>query len=239
MVDAQELARSIVGAVAELNRTAPQPMTVAEQRSALDETSERLLKDERIDKDVMPVVMDLVKAMQRDVEAKAERARADQDRKATQAGVHSELGRLVERYATTSGNPELIRELKPSIMQKAIDEYNANAVLVRRFEQTGAVDWTEMDKLVVKHVSKWSATKDSAEPEKKAGGPAMKNDAPSGGVQLSGQIDIDALSEKQREIANSQISFAVKSMGMSRADAEKRALDLINKAESKIKSAKR
>lgn len=242
VVDATALANSIVqGVFARLDtQPAAAPATRQERVSAFQSKAAELLKDGKIDQEVMPVMLSLIEAMGSDLTAKQQEEYQKAASAASTQAIHGELGRMVERYGATCANPELIREMSSVIVQKAIAEYNSNATLVRAYQQTGAVDYGVMDKFIVAHISKWGGTKEAGgEPAKKAGGPAMKNSAPSGAADVSMDLSKDSLDERQKEIFNSQVNFAIKERRLSREDAEKHALGLINKAESKRKSAKR
>lgn len=207
-----------------------------DQVSALRAKADELLASQKIDKDVAPALMELMEAMGNDLTAKQretyERAANEQSTRA----IHSELGRMVDRLAQACPNPELIRELKPSILQKVINDYNAVPALVAQYNRTKEVDWTEMEKLLGGHVKKWATTSGGAKEDKPAGGPAMKNSAPSGTTEVTRTVDVESLDERQREIFNSQVSFGKKQMNLEPEAAKKRALDLISKAESKVKS---
>lgn len=239
LVDADALANSIVNAVARINQNqAPAEQAAARQRASnLEDTYQELLKSGNVDKDVMPIMKQLVEAAQSDLseKQKLEFMATAQDQQ-TRA-IHNELGRMVERFAQSSANPELIRELKSSIVSKTIAKYNNNPSLVNQYQRTGDVDWNEMEKTVVEQITKWGGAKTN---EKQAGGPAMKNDAPSGiDANTARELDADSLNEKQREIFNSQTYFGTKNMGLTREKAEERALKHINAAEQRMKSAKR
>jgi len=234
VVDANEFAKSIVSEVAKINMQQA-PMTPAQEKQVdyLKEEAEALLKEGLVDQSVAPALERLIRAAQKNVEINASKAQSQRDRDAASRQVHAELGRMVERFAQTSKNPELIRELKEKIASRAIDDYNSNPALVRRFMQNGDVDWSELEKSVVKQVSKWG--KEAPAEEKPSGGPPMKNSAPSGAADVKTEISRDSLSERQLEIFNSQTDFGLKHMGLKRDDAEKRALNLISNAESKAK----
>ncbi len=240
VVDAEALARNIVQGVFANLPVQSAPVQQAAAVSAFRAKADELLKNERIDKDVMPVMLDLIEAMKGDLsrEQKAEAMQAAQA--ASTQAIHSELGRMVERYAKTSGNPELVRKLSPSIVKDAIDDYNGNPSLVRKYQSDGSIDWNKMDESVVAYISKWApGTAGDTSEKKPAGGPAMKNEAPAGAPDGGRQLDRDSLNEVQAEIYNSQVSFGIKQAGMTREAAEKRALENINKAEQKMKAAKR
>jgi hypothetical protein len=242
VVDANALANSIVQGVfarIDVNGQGQQPANRQERVSAFKATADKLLASEKIDKDVMPVMLELLEAMGTDL---TEKQSADFVKSAQQQqtkAIHDELGRLVARYGATCPNPELITALKDKIVQDAINDYNSDGNLVAQYQRSGQVDWNRMDKTVVEYVTKWAGKAGAAE-VKPAGGPAMKNSAPSGAIETSHELDKESLSEgRQREMFNSQVGFGIKEMRLDRNAAEKRALELVNKAEAKVRSGKR
>lgn len=238
VVDAHALAESIVGQVfARMPvQDAPTAASREDHVSALKAKADELLASQKIDKDVAPALMELMEAMGNDLSAKQRKVYEQAANEQSTRAIHSELGRMIDRLAQACPNPELIRELKPSILAKTIDDYNAVPSLVAAYNRTKEVNWTEMEKFLGGHVKKWATTTGGAKEDKPAGGPAMKNSAPSGTAEVSHEVSIDSLDEKQREIFNSQVSFGKKQMNLEPEAAKKRALDLISKAESKMKS---
>lgn len=225
--------------MAQLNSQQQQPVTRAEAQSAFKAKADELLKSEKIDKDVMPVMLDLIEAMEKDLTAKQRTEALASAQEAQTKAIHSELGRMVERYAKASSDPELIRALQPKIVQEAISNYNANPKLVNQYQSSGEVNWSEFDKFVVAEVTKWDKNAEKAGDKKPAaGGPAMTNSAPAGVTQPSQSLSVDDLNERQREMFHSQVSFG-KQNGLTREKAQERALSLIKNAEDKIKSSKR
>lgn len=236
LVNADELAKSIVNAVAAVNAQQAPSAVQAARVSAFDAKAKELLSSDRIDKDVMPIMLELINAMKSDMSAEQQEAAMKAAQEAQTKNIHAELGRMVDRFAATTSDPELVRDMKPAIVQRAIDEYNANAVLVGRYQRTGELDWTVFEDSIAKRVGKLGGEQKAA---KAAGGPAMKNEAPSGSLEVKKEFNKDMLDERQAEIFNSQTSFGMKQMGLDRAAAEKRALERISEAETKLKSAKR
>lgn len=241
IVDAQALANAIVqNVMATLPVQQPGESVAAARRervSVFRSKADELLKSGQVDEASLPIMLQLVEAMGEDLTAKQQEEYLKAAQQQQTQAIHAELGRMIERYAQTAESPELIRELKLSISKRTIDEYNANPVLVNKYRNNGEVDWNEMDKIVVKHVSRWSKTgAEGGGKEKPSGGPAMKNDAPSGAIEPSREISKDALNERQLDKFNADVSFAIKNMNMKREDAEKRALTLINNAESKLRA---
>lgn len=235
LVNADELARSIVSAVAQINTS--QPPTVHQARvSQFEAKAKELLGSERIDKDVMPIMLDLISAMKTDLNEEQKEAAMKAAQEASTKNLHAELGRMVDRFAATTEDPELVRDMKVAIIKNAIDEYNADPILVRRYMTDGHLEWKRLEDSVVKRVSKLGGKKEESKP---AGGPAMKNEAPSGAVETGKQVNKEMLDERQTEFFNSQVSFGMKNMGMDREKAEKRALERISQAETKQKSSKR
>lgn len=240
LVDASALAKELVsGVFAQLQVQTPAqaPQTPAQRQSAFKAKTEEYKASGRLNEDVAPVMFDLIEAMKADLSAEQRESQAQAEARNKTAVIHSQIGSIIDRYADASKNPELIKELKTSIGAKVIDQYNKTPALLYRYQQTGEIDWTEMDKLIVPHVNKWSGGEDA---EKPARGPAMKNNAPSGSsAEASATLSKDTLNDTQRDIYNAQVSFGIKNAGLKREDAEKKALELINRAESKKKSAKR
>jgi len=239
VVDASALAESIVNKV--FDRMPVQqaaPVAVAQRASIFQDTAERFLKDGKMDADVMPVMVDLIKAGMADMTAaqREEQAKIRGEERGQQ--IQSELGRMVDRFAESAKNPELISELKHSIIQKAYADYNANPSLVNRFHADGSIDWKVFEKSVVAQVTKWNGAGGAEPAAKPAGGPAMKNSAPAGTPEGSSSLSVDSLTEKQRELFNSQMSFGKKEMRLTPEAAQKRALDNISRAEEKLKSSK-
>lgn len=235
LVDATTLAESIVSGVFQrLDQTGGnnRPQATQERVSAFQEKAKALLASEKIDKDVVPTMLELIEAVKADLTAEQKKAMMEAAGQQAVKNVHDELGRAVDRYAL---DDKRVSKAKTVIVGEVIDEYNKLPV-ANRFKQDGYVDWQAMDTLVVKHVKEWSSDKDP----KPAGGPAMKNSAPpSAGADATRQLDADSLNEKQREHYNSVVHFHIKQNGMPRADAEKEALRLVNNAEQKVKSSKR
>lgn len=240
VVDAQALAASIVQGV--FSRLDQQGMTGAaptraERKSDFQEKAAELLKAGKIGEDVAPTLMTLMEAMNADMSAKQRAEAEDASRKANAIAVHGEIDRMIERFASASKNPELMRDLSPTIKQRAISDFNASEH-ARTFDATGAMNWGFMEKAILKQIQKYGATEDGGTKEKPAGGVPMKNSAPEGASEPSSSLTADDLDETQREIYNAQVSFAKKQMNMPREDAEKRALKLINDAEIKRKNNK-
>jgi hypothetical protein len=239
-VDAEALASSIVqGVFSRLDQQGAlqtQGATTQERQSAFKAKAAELLASKKVDEGVFPIMLELVEAMGADLTA-AQRAEIEKTaREQHVAAVHAELGRIVERYAAASDNPDLIRALKPTIMEETIAEYNSKSNLVNQFNRTGAVDWSVMDSSIAKRVQKWGVGTNGGAKEKPAGGVPMQNSAPSGATEPSSSLSADEFNERQREMYNAQVSFAVKEMRLPREDAEKRALKLVNDAENKVKS---
>lgn len=241
-VDATALAHSIVTGVFQklesqgaLQSTGT---TKQERQSAFKAKAEALLKDDTTNKESVAIMVDLLEAMGSDLTVKQREEAIAAAREAGTKAVHSELGRMVERYAASSGNPDLIRELKPSIMSKAIEFYNSHPGAVAAWERDGSVDWGIFDKSVVDQIKKWGGAASGGTEGKPAKGPAMKNDAPAGAPESTNSLSKDDLDGRQQELFNAQVSFAIKNMNMKREDAEKRALDQINAAEKKVKEGK-
>lgn len=239
MVNADELAKSIVNAVAAVNlqqQAAPSPV----QQASVDifkAKADEMLKSERIDKDVMPIMLELMEAMKSQLTEEQKREAMKVAQEAQTKNLHAELGRMVDRFAATVDDGDLAREMKVAIIKNAIDEYNADPVLVNRYMRDGSLDWKKLEDSIAKRVTKLGGV--AKKEDKPAGGPAMKNEAPAGSVETRKEFNKDMLDERQMEIFNSQTSFGMKQMGLDRQKAETRALERISQAETKLKSAKR
>lgn len=223
-VTAGALADAIVGQVfARLPEQQAAPATKQERVSAFQQKAAALLKDERIDKDVVGVMMELIQGVAEDLTTSQQETAVKQALAIQNQTVHKHLFELIERY---SKKDPFVKKAQIAVANEIIEEFNKNPTRAQQYMQ-GNVDYGAFDKIAVKVVNGW--LREPASP----GGPSIKPNPAGQKKDAGGPADKNELNEKQLEVYNGQVAFYKKMTDLKPEEVHKKALAAAGRFKSK------